>query len=212
MKLLALISGGIDSPVALNMFLRHNFEVECIIFENEPFSDPKELENALETIRVLGKKYSKKIKTHILSHGISQEAFLNRAEENELRYGCIFSRRMMLRISERIAKEIGAEYLITGDSMGQVASQTLDNLVLIGTSTKMVVLRPLLGYDKSEIVKIARQIGTYEASIFGGINCSANLDFPETHGKLEEILKIEKKFDLEKLIERELESRKTKII
>jgi len=207
MKVLALISGGIDSPVALELILKRNVECKCVIFESSPFTNKDEIETAKKTINILSKKYETKLKTFIVPHGKTQEYFLKNIEKEDLKYGCIFSRRMMLRISEKIAKEQNCDFLLTGDCLGQVASQTLDNLLLIGGAVKLPVLRPLLGLDKTEIVNIAKNIGTFETSILGGIACAVNTDYPETHGKVNEIESIEKKLEVEQLIKTALENK-----
>jgi len=195
MKILALVSGGIDYCFFIN-----GYDVECVIFESTPFTKKEEVMTAKETIKKLSQKYGKKFKTYIVPHGKTQETFFNLVKESDLKYSCIFSRRMMLRISEKIANENGCSFLLTGDCLGQVASQTLDNLILIGNVSKIPVLRPIIGLDKLEIIKIAQEIGTYEVSIKGGISCAVNADYPETHGKQTEMERIESSLGTEKLM------------
>lgn len=199
MKALALISGGIDSPVAAYIFLKKNFDIAALIFDNQPFSSEKELQNAINTVKDL-EAHGKKINIYVVPHAFVQEKFLNNVNEEEAKYSCIFSRRFMLKTAEKLAGKLGANFLITGDSLGQVASQTLANLAVIDMAVKIPVLRPLIGMDKEEIVKIAKEIGTYENSIAGGITCAAFVDYPVTKADIKEVESIEERFDIDYLI------------
>lgn len=209
MKLLALNSGGIDSPVAMHMLLRQGHEMEAVIFDLDPFTVQEDVETAVETVNVLEEVHEREIPVHIVPHGFVQETFLAEIGENDVHYNCLFSRRVMYETAEVLADEVGAEALVTGESLGQVASQTLDNMVVTGSAVDIPVLRPVLGLDKNEIVDTAKEIGTYSVSTQGGVQCAANIDFPETHGAVEEMKRIEEEFNIEEMIAQGLDERST---
>ncbi len=201
MKLLALNSGGIDSPVAMHMLLRNGHELEAVIFDLEPFTSQEDVETAVETVEVLEEVHETDIPVHIVPHGFVQERFLAEADEDYVHYNCLFSRRVMYKTAEELADRVGAEALATGESLGQVASQTLDNIVVTGSAVEMPVVRPVIGLDKNEIIDTAKDIGTFSVSTEGGVQCAANIDFPETHGAVEEMERIEERFDIGAMIE-----------
>lgn len=207
MKVLALNSGGIDSPVAMHMLLQQGHEMEAVIFDLEPFSSQEDIDTAIETVEILEDVHDTDIPIHIVPHGFVQERFLEEIDEDNVHYNCLFSRRVMLQTAERLADDIDAGALLTGESLGQVASQTLDNLIVTGSAVDLPVLRPLLGLNKKEIVDTAKQAGTYTVSTEGGIQCAANIDYPETHGVIEEMEAIEEQFAVEELVADGLEER-----
>ncbi|MDY6774415.1 MAG: hypothetical protein SVS85_04405, partial [Candidatus Nanohaloarchaea archaeon] len=205
MEFLALNSGGIDSPAAMHLMLEHGHDLRAVVFDLEPFTDEEDVDTALETVERLEEVHDTDIPTRVVPHGFVQERFLDTVGEDEVKYNCLFSRRTMLRTAERLAEDSGVEGLVTGESLGQVASQTLDNLVVTGSAVEMPVIRPLLGLDKLEIEEVAKDAGTYEFSTQGGIQCAAVIDYPETHGAVEELERIEEQFDVEEMVEEGLE-------
>lgn len=205
MKLIALNSGGIDSPAAMHLMLEHGHTLETVIFDLEPFTEEEDVETAIETVERLERTHGVEIPVTVIPHGFVQEQFLEESDEGEVKYNCLFSRRTMLRTAERMAEERGAKGLLTGESLGQVASQTLDNLVVTGSAVDIPVIRPLVGLNKVEIEEIAEEAGTYEVSAQGGIQCAAVIDYPETHGAVEEIEEIEEQFDMEELVDEGME-------
>lgn len=205
MKLVALNSGGIDSPAAMHLMMENGFDLDAVIFDMSPFTDEAAIETALDTVEQLETVHDTAIETHVVPQGFVQEDFLDAVDEDEARYNCLFSRRMMLRTAERIAKREGAEGLLTGESLAQVASQTLDNIVVTGSAVDIPVFRPLLGLDKVEIDAIAREAGTYHISTSGGVQCAALVDYPETAGAVAEMERIEETFDVDKMVEKSLE-------
>lgn len=205
MDLVALNSGGIDSPVAMHMMLANGHDVEAIVFDLEPFTDPEDVETAVETVRRLEEVHDAEIPARVVPHGFVQETFLEEVDEEMVKYSCLFSRRVMLRTAERMAETRDAGGLLTGESLGQVASQTLDNLVVTGNAVDLPVFRPLIGRDKMEAVEIAKEIGTYDISTGGGVQCAAVVDQVETHGAIAEIEELEERFDIEAMVERGLD-------
>lgn len=196
MKLLSLISGGIDSPISTYLMLK-KAEIIAIHFDNQPFTDEKQLNKAINLVRHLEKISNKKIKIYVINQGKNQMEFARNCKRN---LHCLLCRRMMFRIAERIAKKEKASFLLTGESLGQVASQTLTNIKVETEAVKIPILRPLIGFDKIEIEKIAKEIGTYEISISPGLCCTIVPKKPRTYGRLEEVLREENKVEIEKMV------------
>lgn len=205
MRLLALNSGGMDSPVATHRMLVKGCEMAAVIFDNQPFTDQEDVDTALETIQRLADLHDTRITTYVVPHGFVQERFLSEASEGEVGYSCLFSRRMMVRVSCRIAEVDGLQGLVTGENLAQVASQTLDNVAVIDDASDLPVFRPILGEDKNDVVAEARVIGTFDISSQGGIVCAVNPDYPETAGVIERMREIEEGFDIEELVKRSLD-------
>jgi len=186
MKAVGLLSSGIDSPVAIYLILRKGFEVTPVHFRQ---SDKKE-SKVLELYEVL-KKYGK-MDEPVIVDAYEEQApvFSKLAEIGKGKWTCLFCKWTMIRKACRIGHEIGARAIITGDSLGQVASQTLDNLLVISTASDLPILRPLIGLDKEEIVRIAKKIGTFEISIKPEEPCPFVPKYPIVRGSLGEFEEI----------------------
>ncbi|MCX8175987.1 MAG: hypothetical protein N3E48_02000 [Candidatus Bathyarchaeota archaeon] len=205
-KVVALVSGGIDSPVAVYLTARF-VEVLPVFFDNNPFTGKDALERVLDCCKLLSKRVKLKF-LYVFPHGKNLLEFFNKCNR---RFTCVLCKRMMLRITEKFALDVDASGIVTGDSLGQVASQTLQNLYVEDKVVKIPVLRPLLGFNKEEIVKVAREIGTYETSIRQVTSCTANPKHPVTKAVLNKVLEEESKVDVERLIMETLNS-KSKIL
>lgn len=201
-KLVCLVSGGIDSPVAAYMMIRQGVEIVAVHMDNRPFTDDKNLEKALHLVRHLQKVTKSPIKTYVVPHGPNHITFAKNCNRH---LHCLFCRRMMFRVAERIAEKEGAVGILTGESMGQVASQTVQNLTVVTQITKLPLIRPLIGMDKQEIIEIARKIGTYEISILPGLCCTIVPKQPSTAAKLDAVTSEEQKVDIDVLVEKSLE-------
>jgi len=197
MKFVSLLSSGIDSPVATYLISKKADEIILVHGDIRPFTDNKEIENFKNLAVQLKKIIKCSLKIYVIPHGKSLNFYKKRCND---RYTCIFCKRMLLRYAEIIAEKKGAKAIIMGDSLGQVASQTLQNIKVIDQAVKIPILRPLIGFDKDEIVKIAKEIGTYELSILPSKGCNAVPKKPATKTKLENILNEEKKINIEKLL------------
>lgn len=198
MKGVVLLSGGIDSPVAAKLMIDQNVNLTAVHFDNQQYTDEETKKKAILLCKKIGIK-----KLYIVKHGAAQKEFMEKCNR---RYQCIFCKRMMLRIAENIAEKEKADFLITGENLGQVASQTLDNMILTDSAVKIKILRPLLCFDKNEIINIAKKIGTYDISILKSIGCLAVPKNPITKGKIKIIETEEKKLNIAKLIENSLKS------
>lgn len=198
---LALFSGGIDSPVASWMMLKRGCRVHLLFFNigGEPH-----LEGAKRVAEVLAKNwfYGYKPKLYIVDIRPIIPFIAEKVPEH---YRIIILRRVMMRVAEKLAWRIGAEALVTGESLGQVASQTLRNLRVIDDAVDVLVLRPLIGFDKQEIVDMAMKIGTYEESKKLEEYCTLGVRKPTTRANLEKARKYEEELGLEPLIDKLVE-------
>ena len=159
MRGVLLISDGIDSPVAGHMMLKQGMELIFLNFMND---------RSNKKVKRLTQKLDKNAPLVTVDHRKFQELVRSRCNT---RYQCVLCKRRMYRVAEGVAEEHNADYLVTGENLGQVASQTLDNMYVLDKAVKMPVLRPLLGFDKNETMKIAREIGTYDISILKSSPC-----------------------------------------
>ncbi|MGN7357751.1 tRNA uracil 4-sulfurtransferase ThiI [Paenibacillus sp. SAF-054] len=166
-KAMLLLSGGIDSPVAGFTSMRRGLEVECVHFYSYPFTSRKAKEKVMELAKVLS-GYAGEVKLHLVPFTEIQTSFTGLGQDNLI---ITLMRRSMLRIAAMLAEREGALAIVTGDSLGQVASQTLPSMNVIGRATELPLLRPLIMMDKSEIIDISKQIGTYELSILPYEDC-----------------------------------------
>ncbi|MDY6964593.1 MAG: hypothetical protein SVM80_01310 [Halobacteriota archaeon] len=205
MKVVSLISGGIDSPVSTYFMLRSGAEVVAIHLDNRPFTDDRQVKKALELVKHLENVFEIEIKTYVVPHAKNQASF---ARNCKRKLGCVLCKRMMLRIAEEIAKREDADAIVTGDSLGQVASQTLQNLSVETQTVSIPILRPLIGFDKNNIIEVARDIGTYEISILPGLCCTIVPKKPATQAKLEVILQEEEKADVASLLKESINGAK----
>jgi thiamine biosynthesis protein ThiI len=198
----ALVSGGIDSPVAAYLMGRQGVELVLVHFDNRPFTSDQEVEKAIALMRKIDEAVARKSRKLLVPHGKAQTEFARCCRRN---MECVLCRRMMLRVSERVARRHGGDFLVTGESLGQVASQTLANIAVEDRATSLPVLRPLIGYDKVEIENIGKRIGTYELSTLPGLCCTIAPKKPSTYSQLAIATAEEQKVDLEGLAEAEFQ-------
>ncbi len=192
-KLLALVSGGIDSAAAAALALEQGLEIAAAHFERAPFSDSAVEDKAKRIAAFLSEKFNAPIRLHVIPHG----KYLTQIARNcEMRYVCVMCRRMMLRIASEIAIAEKCDALLTGESLGQVASQTLHNLSAEHGASSIPVARPFLCMDKLEIERVGKRFGTYELSILPGGCCEMVPPKPATRATIEKILAEEKKIDI----------------
>lgn len=198
-KMVALISGGIDSPVAAWLMMKRGCEIIPLYLNNEPFSDETTRERAMNCIDVLQKwSPQKKFTIYEAPHGENLLAFLNNCNN---RLNCVLCRRMMYRIAGEVLKLEDAHGIITGSSLGQVASQTSLNMLAEMYGMEYPIYHPLIGLDKLEITDMARKIGTFEPSTKPATCCMAVPEYPSTGAKPEEVIDAEKLIDVPSLVD-----------
>lgn len=197
-KGLLMLSGGIDSPVAGYMAMKRGIKLECIYFESPPHTSPQALNKVKKLVSILN-KYQPSIKLHIINFTEIQKSIYKFIDPT---YMITIMRRMMYRISEKVMQNREDLVLINGESVGQVASQTLTSMTVINNVTNIPVLRPVACLDKLEIIDIAKKIDTYETSILPYEDCCTIFlpKHPVINPKIEKALEYEKKFDYEALI------------
>ena len=198
-----LLSGGIDSPVAGWMIAKRGVQINAVHFHSYPYTSDRAKEKVLDLARKLSFSCCG-IKVHVVPFTEIQMQIHEKCPEE---YTTLIMRRYMMRIAERIARETESEALITGESIGQVASQTMTALGTTDAVADLPVFRPLIGFDKSEIIDIARKIGTLEISEQPFEDCCTVFTprHPATHPKMDKILEGESHLDQEELIRRALE-------
>ena len=203
-KGLTLLSGGIDSPVATWMMAKRGMLIEAVHFHSYPYTSQRAQEKVEDLARIVA-SYCGRFKMHVINLLPIQEQIVMNCPKEET---TILVRRFMMRIAERIAKETGCMMLITGENLGQVASQTAEALVVTDASVSMPVMRPLIAMDKVDIMDKAQEIGTFETSIQPYEDCCTVFlpKHPTTKPKLERILQSESKLDVEGLIEAAVKS------
>jgi len=192
-KVVGLLSGGIDSAVACWLVMKRGCPVVPVYFDNTPFTDETTTERALNVAEVLfdwAVGFPRKI--YVVQHGENLKKII---ENSSRKFTCLLCKRMMYRIAERLAEMMRAEGIVTGEAIGEQASQTLTNLrVLSNAVKKYPIHRPLLGFDKAETETIARKIGTYKISSRKAGGCTAVPSKPSTMAKLEKVTEAEEKF------------------
>jgi thiamine biosynthesis protein ThiI len=209
-KALLLLSGGIDSPVAGWMMAKRGMEIEAVHFYSYPYTSERAKDKVISLARILA-RYCYRVKLHIVPFTDIQLEINDKCPEDQI---TIIMRRAMMRISESIAKKNGAMALITGESLGQVASQTLHGLAVTNAAVTMPVFRPLIGMDKNEVIEIARKIGTFETSILPYEDCCTVFvaKHPRTRPKLDDIIGYEKGLRLEELMDKAVKDTETIIV
>lgn len=201
-KGLLLLSGGIDSPVAGWMMAKRGMKIEAVHFYSYPYTSERAKEKVISLAKILS-RYCYHIKLHIVPFTDIQLEINENCPEDQL---TILMRRAMMKIAEEIAVKNGAQALLTGESLGQVASQTIQGLAATNAAVGIPVFRPLIGMDKNEVIEIARRIDTFETSILPYEDCCTVFvaKHPKTKPRLDEIEKIEEGLQLEPLIEKAL--------
>jgi thiamine biosynthesis protein ThiI len=193
-----LVSGGIDSPVATWLMIRNGLMPICVYFDNAPYTDETTKQRALSAVKKLRQYVSGSIKLYIVPHGSNLTKILERCPRN---LTCVLCKRTMYRISEKIALKEGAETIVSGEIIGEHASQTLRNLnVETEALSNVTILRPLAGMNKTEVESLARKIGTFDISARPASCCTCPPKQPRTRATFTEVAAAEKKLDIETLV------------
>jgi thiamine biosynthesis protein ThiI len=203
-RAMCLLSGGIDSPVAAYMMAKRGMEIECVHFFSYPYTSQLAKDKVLELARLVT-RYSGRMTVNVVSFTQIQEAIRDNCPEE---FFTLIMRRFMMEISQRIAKGDGCGALITGENLGQVASQTMEAMTVTGAVVDIPIFMPLIGMDKEEIVTIARKIGTLDTSILPYEDCCTVFTpkHPKTKPTLGQLLHAERNLDREALILQALQS------
>ena len=203
-KGLVLLSGGIDSPVAAWMMAKRGMQIEAVHFHSYPYTSERAQAKVEELAGILA-IYCSRFKMHVINMLPIQEQIARNCPQEEM---TIQLRRFMMRTAEKIARKYSCDMLITGESLGQVASQTSDSLVVTDASVSIPVMRPLIAMDKTEIIDVARDIGTYEKSIEPYEDCCTVFlpRHPLTKPRLDRIEKSESALDVQALVDAAVES------
>lgn len=204
-KGLLLLSGGIDSPVAGYMMAKRGVKIEALHFESFPYTSERAREKVIELASILA-EYAGEVKVHVVSLTHVQEELVKNCEED---YFTLLLRRYMMTIAQRVAKEKGCSALITGESLGQVASQTMEALrVTDSCVTEMPVFRPCIGMDKEEIITVSRKMGAFETSIQPYEDCCTVFTprHPKTRPELEKVIAQENKLNFDQLVDEAFDS------
>ncbi len=201
-KALLLLSGGIDSPVAGYMIAKRGVCIDAVHFESFPYTSERAREKVFDLAKLVA-QYAGTIRLHVVSLTHIQEELVKNCEED---YFTLLLRRYMMAIADRIAKENGCGGLITGESLGQVASQTMQAIGVTDPMASLPVFRPCIGMDKEEIVQIARQIGTFETSILPYEDCCTVFTpkHPRTRPELAKVIAQQERLDFDALVEEAL--------
>lgn len=198
-KGLLLISGGIDSPVAGHMIAKRGMSLDCVHFHSYPYTNMQAKEKVIDLAKVLS-EYACGMNLHVIKVTHIQEEIHKKCNGE---YMVTLLRRFMMRIAEKIAESCGAQCIITGESLGQVASQTIEGMTSSNAVIeRLPVLRPLCGFDKNEIIERSKDIGTYDISILPYEDCCTVFlpKHPVTRPKMEDVLSEEAKLDVQALV------------
>lgn len=203
MKGLLLLSSGIDSPVAGYLMLKKGVGLIAVHFDNQPLVNSLPKEKAIKLAKKLAEISGRRIKLYIVNHGRNQVQLIKNTER---KYQCVLCRRLMFRAAALIAEKENCDFLVTGENLAQVASQTLQNMAVEESAVDIPILRPLLCNDKVETIKVAREIGTYDLSIEAGMCCSAVPKNPATKAKQYNVEREEAKLNMDEMAEKAVES------
>lgn len=209
-KAVAMLSGGIDSPVAMYMMAKRGMSLRAVHFHSFPYTSAQAKQKVLDLAAIV-KKYTLRMTVDVVSFTEIQTAIHERCPEE---YMITIMRRFMMRIAEKLARINGCGAVVTGESLGQVASQTLESITSTNAVAHIPVFRPLIGFDKEEIIDIAHKIGTYETSILPYEDCCTIFlpKRPVTKPRLSAVEKVESALDVETLVQNALQNVETVVI
>ena len=207
---LLLLSGGIDSPVAGYMMAKRGVQLEAIHFESYPYTSERAKEKVLDLAKTLT-NYTMRLRVHVVSLTKIQELLRDNCEED---YFTLMLRRYMMAISLKLAHDYDCEAIITGESLGQVASQTMKAINVTNSMTDIPIFRPLIGMDKEEIVRVARHIGTFETSTLPYEDCCTVFTprHPKTRPELEKVIEEQNRLPFDELVKEAYETKEIIVV
>jgi len=206
----SLLSGGIDSPVASWMMAKRGMQLEMVHFYSPPYTSPQALDKVLELARLLV-PWCGRLVVHTVPFTEIQEEIRRSCPED---YFTLIMRRFMMRCAERVAERVGAQCLVTGECVGQVASQTVAAMASTEDAATLPIFRPVIAMDKEEIIRISRRIGTFETSIQPFEDCCTVFTprHPRTRPKIEDVRELESVLDIEGLVDRAMAATEYRVI
>lgn len=209
-KAVVMLSGGIDSPVAAYMMAKRGMSLRAVHFHSFPYTSLQAKQKVLDLARLV-KKYTQRMTVDVVSFTEIQTAIHEKCPEE---YMITIMRRFMMRIAERIARQNGCGAVVTGESLGQVASQTLESITSTNSVANIPVFRPLIGFDKEEIIEISQKIGTFETSILPYEDCCTIFlpKKPVTKPRLDAVIKVESALDVDTLVDNAMANIETIVI
>ena len=206
MKGVLLLSGGIDSPVAGYLIGRQGVDLVAVHFDPSAEGEPNETDKVARIMERMDDALGTSMERIVVTHGTVLDILSEKCRQN---LTCVLCRRMMLRVASRVAEEEGAAFIVTGESLGQVASQTMMNIFVEEEAASVPVLRPLIGMDKVEIERIAKEIGTYDISISSGSCCRHAPDKPSTGASMDSVMEAESEVETKRMTDECLKSART---
>lgn len=202
-KFISLLSGGLDSPIAAYLMIKKSYTPVFLTFLTSDDKEQSLKKKVIKIVQTLVKYAKTNIKTYFINHDPNLEIFKKNCER---KLTCILCKRLMIRIAKDIAKIEKTNIIVTGDILGEQASQTLDNLFAYNDLLEnFIILRPLIGCDKLEIIKLNEKIGLYEITSQSSAGCQYNPQYPETHAKLREVNREELLINYDDLIKKSIE-------
>ena len=209
-KFISLFSGGLDSPIAVYLMIKKGLNPILLTFLTSDDNEHSMRKKIIKVVEKLTKFTDDEIKLYLINHDPNLEIL---KEKCDRKLTCVLCKRLMIRIAKTIGKSEGTNIIVTGDILGEQASQTLDNLYAYNNLMKdHILLRPLIGRDKLEIIKMNENIGLYEIISKSSAGCQYNPQFPETHARISEVRNVEKRIEMEDLIIRSLKNAEILII
>lgn len=198
-KFISLLSGGLDSPIAAYVMIKRGFTPIFLSFLTSDDYEDSMKKKVIKIVKILSKFTNDKLKLYFINHDNNLEGFKQVCDR---KLTCVLCKRLMLRIAKQLGKLEECNIIVTGDILGEQASQTLDNLYSYNNIIQdCILLRPLIGCDKQEVININKQIGLYQTSSEASAGCQFNPQYPETHAKLFEVEESELKVSITDLVD-----------
>ena len=199
-----MLSGGLDSPIAVYLMIQRGFDPICLSFLTSDDEEHSMKNKIVAILQILTKFTKRKIKIYFINHDQNLGTF---KQKGERKLTCVLCKRLMIRIAKEFSKRENTNIIVTGDILGEQASQTLDNLhaynQILGDN---IILRPLIGFNKEDVIKLDKKIGLYDLISQKSAGCTFYPQFPETHAKLHEVLNSESRFEISEIINHSLKN------
>ena len=199
---ISLLSGGLDSPISVYLMIKKGLKPICLSFLTSDDQNHSMKTKVVEILRILTRLTDYKLKIYFINHDFNLSNFQQKCDR---KLTCVLCKRLMLRIARVIGKKENTNLIVTGDILGEQASQTLDNLFAYNDVLKdSIILRPLIGFNKEDVIDIGKDIGLYEVISQKSASCQFYPQYPETHAKLKEVIGAESRINYDLLVEKAL--------